>query len=182
MIGVEELVAVPARGQRAGLRLSVAHHHQSDQVGVVVDRPKSVRYAVAQFATLVDAARGFRGSVAADTAWEGELLEEALHPGLVFTLVRVDLGIRSLKICLGQYRRCTVSRPRDIDRVEVVLVDEPVEVDVGEALTGVRSPVAQQPRLGVLQAKRLPEQRVGLQVQHTQTEIEAGAPVRVDLS
>jgi hypothetical protein len=39
----------------------------------------------------------------------------------------------------------------DIDGVQVVLVDQPLEVDVGEALAGIRAPVPEQPLLRVLQ-------------------------------
>ena len=67
---VEELVAVPARGQGAGLGLAVAHHGQGDQVRVVVDRPVGVRDAVAQLAALVDAAGCLGRGVAADPARE----------------------------------------------------------------------------------------------------------------
>ena len=150
---VEELVAVPAGGQWAGLGLPVAHHHEGDQVRVVVDRPVGVRKAVAEFAAFVDAAGRFRRSVAADAAGEGELLEEALHPGTVFALVRIDLGIGPLEIRLGQDRRSPVPGAAEIDRVQVVLLDQPVEVDVGEALAGVRAPVTEQPRLDVLELK-----------------------------
>ena len=45
---VEELVAVPARGQRTRLRFPVTHHHERDQVRPIVDSPVSVRDAVAQ--------------------------------------------------------------------------------------------------------------------------------------
>ena len=109
---VEELVAVPARGERAGFGLAVPDHGQSDQVRVVEDRPVGVRDAVAQLAALVDAAGGFGGAVAADAAGERELLEEALQSRQVFTLVRVDLGIRPFEVGLGQDRRAHRARAR----------------------------------------------------------------------
>ena len=67
-----------------------------------------------------------------------------------------------------------------IDCVQVVLVDQTVEVNVGEALAGVRAPVAQQPRLYMLEFERLPQQRVVPEVQHPQAQVEAGLPVCVD--
>ena len=178
---VEELVAVPAGRQRSGLGLPVAHHHEGDQVRVVVDRPIGVRKAVAEFAALVDAAGRFRSGVAADAARKGELLEQALHPRQIFALVRIDLGIRAFEIRLGQDRRRPVPGAADIDRVQVVLLDQPVEVDVGEALAGIRPPMTEQPRLDVLQAQGLSQQGIGLQIQHPHAQIEAGPPIRVDL-
>ena len=141
---VEKLVAVPARGERTGLGFAVTHHDQSDQVRMVVDGPVGVRDAVAQLTPLVDAAGRFRSGVAANPAGERKLLEEALHPRQVLALVRVNLGIRSFEIGLGQNSRRTVAGPGDENRIQVVLVDQPVEVDVGKGLAGVRAPMAQQ--------------------------------------
>jgi hypothetical protein len=118
--------------------------------------------------------------VAADTTREGELLKEALQPRYVFTLVRVHLGVSALEVSLRQDRRCSMTGAGDINRVKVVVVDQPVEVNVGEALSGVRAPVAKQPRLNVLELQRLSKQGVVYEVQHPQAEVEAGLPIRVD--
>src|SRR5208337_1834251 len=177
---VEEFVAVPAGGEGPRLGLAVANHHEGDQVRVVVGRPVSVRDAVAQFAAFVDTAGGFWRGVAADAAREGKLLEKALQPRCVFALFRVDLGVRPLEVSLGQYGGRPVPGATDVDRVEVVFFDQPVEVGVGKALTGVRTPMAQQPRLYMLQGQRLSQQGVDLEVQHTEAEIETRTPVRVD--
>jgi hypothetical protein len=89
-----------AGGQRAGLGLSIAHHHQRDQVRVIIDRPIRVREAIAKFAALVDAAGRFRGGVTADSAWKRELLEESLYTRHVFVLIWVDFGIGAFEIRL----------------------------------------------------------------------------------
>ena len=109
-------------------------------------------------------------------------LKKRCSPAAVFALFRVDLGIRALEIRLGQYRGRPVPGAADVDRVEVVFFDQPVEMDVGKGLAGIRAPMAQQPRLYVLQGQRLSQQRVGLEVQHPQAQIEAGPPIRVDLA
>jgi len=82
--------------QRSGLRLAVAHHYQGDEVRVVVDRAVRVRDAVAELTPLMNTAGRFRGSVAANATGERELLKEALHPGQILSLVRVDLGVGAL--------------------------------------------------------------------------------------
>ncbi len=75
-----------------------------------------------------------------------------------------------------------MSGAADVDRVEVVFFDQPVKVDVGKGLAGIRAPVTQQTRLYVVQYQRLSQQGVFLQIQHPQAKIEAGPPVRVDLA
>ena len=54
---VEELVRVPAGGERAGLGLAVADDAGDDQVGVVERGAVGVRQRVAELAALVDRAR-----------------------------------------------------------------------------------------------------------------------------
>ena len=73
---VEELVAVPAGGQRPGLRFAVADDAGDDQVRIVERGPVGVAQRVAEFAAFVDAAGRLRGDVAGDAAGEAELLEQ----------------------------------------------------------------------------------------------------------
>ena len=108
-------------------------------------------------------------------------LKKRCIPASVFTLVGVNLGIRSLKIGLGQDSRRAMAGPGDVNCIQVVLVDQPVEVNIRKGLAGVRAPVAQQSGLGVLQLQRFSEQWVVLEVQHAQAQVEAGPPVGVDL-
>ncbi len=72
------------------------------------------------------------------------MLEEALQPWKVFTLVRVYFGVGPLKVRLGQDRRRPVTGAGNIDRVQAIFVDQAFEMDGGEALPGVRAPVAQE--------------------------------------
>ena len=87
--GVDELVAVPRGGQRAGFRLAVAHHAGGDQIGVIRHRAEGVGQGVAQLTALVDRAGGLRCYVAGNTAGEGEALKELLHS----LLIPGDIGI-----------------------------------------------------------------------------------------
>src|SRR5262249_29429413 len=114
-----------------------------------------MRHAVAQFTALMDASRRFRSGVAADSAGGRKLLEEALHPRQVLALVRVNLGISSFEISIGKDGRCTVARPRDENRVQVIFVNQPVEMDVGKGLTGIRPPMTQQSSLDLFHLQRL---------------------------
>src|SRR5215469_18096502 len=71
---IDELVAVPARRQRSGFGLAVAHHHQRDQVGMIEDCSISMGEAVPKLPALVNATRCFGSCVAANPSGKTKLL------------------------------------------------------------------------------------------------------------
>jgi hypothetical protein len=73
---VEELVRVPARGERPGLRLAIPDDARYEQLRIVEGGAEGVHERVAELAALVDRARRFRRRVARDAAGERELAEE----------------------------------------------------------------------------------------------------------
>jgi hypothetical protein len=141
--GVEELVAVPAGGERAGLRLAVADNAGDDQVRVVERGAVGVRERIPEFAALVDAARRLRRDVAGNPAGEAELLEQPLHPLRVLTDVRVELAVGAFEVGVGDQRRPAVARADDVDHVQVILLDDPVEVHAKHVQAGGGAPVAE---------------------------------------
>ena len=77
---VEELVRVPARGERPGLRLAVADDAADDEIRVVEGGAVGVGERVAELAALVDRARRLGRHVAGDAARERELAEQLAQP------------------------------------------------------------------------------------------------------
>src|SRR5712692_9847451 len=71
-------------------------------------------------------------------------------------------------------------RPGNVKHVQVMLLDQPVEMDPDETLAGVGPPMPEQAALDMLGPKRLLEQRIIAQVKHPDAQIVAGPPVRVD--
>ena len=141
---------MPARGERPCLRLAVAHHARHDQVGIVEGGAVGVREGVAELAALVDRAGRLRGHVARNAAGERELGEEALHAFLVPGDARIHLAVGALEVGVRDEAGTAVPGAGDVDHVEVVLLDHPVQVDVDEVQPGRGSPVAEEPRLHVL--------------------------------
>ena len=172
---------MPGSGERAGLGFTVADDDGDQQVGIVESRAERMRDAVAEFTAFVDRPRRLGRAVAADAAREREFLEELPHAFDVFALVRVGLGIRSFQVRGREHAWRAVPGAREEDRVQVVLVDQPVQVHVGEAQAGAGAPVAEQPVLDVRRLQWLAQQRIVLQVDHARSEIIAGAPVSIDL-
>jgi hypothetical protein len=58
-----------------------------------------------------------------------------------------------------------VSGPGDVDDVEIVFLDDPVEVHIDEVEARRRAPVSEQPGLDVLRFEGLAEQRVVVEVE-----------------
>ena len=148
---------MPGGGQWAGFGLAVTHHHRNQQVGVVESRTEGMREAVAQLAALVNRSRSLRRAVAADAPGKGEIAEELQQASAVFCLVWVDFGIGALQVHGCQYARCAVAGPCQVNGVEVIFADKPVQVHVQETQTRAATPVAEQPLLDVLRPQWFPQ-------------------------
>ena len=163
--GVEELVALPGGGQRAGLGLAITHGDSGDQVGVIEHRAEGVGNAVAQLAALVDGTRRLGRAVAGHAAGEGELLEELLHAGLILGDVGIDLAVGAVHVVVGDVEVAAVAGAGEKDQVQIVALDDAVEMDKDKVLPGHRAPVADDLFLDHIQRQRLFEQRVFQQIE-----------------
>jgi hypothetical protein len=177
---VQELVRVPARRQRPGLRLAVADHAADEQVRVVERRSVRMDDRVAELAALVDRAWGLGCDVAGDAARERELTEQTLHPVLVTSDMGIDLAVGPLEVRVRHDPRAAVSGTRDVDRVQVLTADHPVHVGVDEVEARRGAPVAEQPRLDLRELERLVQKRVVEQVDLADGQIVRRPPVRVE--
>ena len=69
-----------------------------------------------------------------------------------------------------------------VDDVQIVLLDQPIEVDVDEIQPRCGSPVTQQTRLDVCDFQRLTQQRIGIEIDLPHGKIVCRAPVGMHLS
>jgi len=118
---IQELVRVPAGGERAGLGLPVANDAEGHEVGIVEDCAVRVHECVAELTALVNRPRCLRGDVRRDAAGKGELPEQPAQPLLVLADVRVDLRVRALQVGVRHQPGTAVARPGDEDRAQVPL-------------------------------------------------------------
>ncbi len=93
---IQELVGVPRRSERPGLRFAVADHAHDHQVRIVERRAVRVRQRIAEFAAFVNGSRRFGRDVTRDAARERELLEQLLHSSGVARDRRIHLAVRPL--------------------------------------------------------------------------------------
>ena len=178
--GVEELVGVPGGGQGGGLRFAVSHHTGGDEAGVVHDRPEGVGQGVAQFSPLVDGAGGVGGGLAGDPAGEGELPEQPLHTGGILADVGIDLAVRAVQIVLGHHGVSTVSGAGEIDHIQVIFDDGPVEMGINEVLARAGAPMPHDGALQMFLLQRLPQQGIVQQIELAGGQIVGGTPIGVN--
>ena len=95
---------------------------------------------------------------------EGELGEEPLHALFVGCNIRIHLAIGSLEIRIRDQPRASVPWACDVDHVQVMLLDQPVQVDIDEVQPRRGSPMAEEPRFDVLLGQGLLQQRVVIEV------------------
>ncbi len=63
----------------------------------------------------------------------------------------IDLAVRAFEISVGDEAWASVAWPGDVDNVEVVFFDEPVEMDVDEVQARRGAPMTQEAGLDVLE-------------------------------
>src|SRR3984957_20260158 len=126
-----------------------------------------MRQAIPQLASFMDRPRRLRRAVASDPTWKRKLLEELLQSSNIFSLVRIHLRIDALKIAVRQRRRGPMSRPGDINQIQIVLLDQTVQMHPHKRLSGVRTPMSQQSVFDLLRLQRLPQQRVLQKIKHS---------------
>src|SRR6185312_8324326 len=130
----------------------------------------------------MDGTRRLRCAVTADTSRKRELFKEPAHALCILRFVGIDLRVCSFEIGVREGRRGSVPGARNVDHVQIVFFDQPVQVDPNETLTWVRSPMPDQTLLEVLHLEWVPEQWVVAQIEHAKGEIIARAPVCIDLA
>src|SRR6516225_12070200 len=115
-----------------------------------------------------------------DAARERELCEQSLHALLIWRNVRVNLAVGSFEVGVRDQTRTAMSRAGDVDHIEIVLLDHPVQVSVNKVQARRRPPMTEKPRLDVFFRERLLEQWVVIEIDLTDRKIVGCSPVRVD--
>ena len=161
----EELVGLPRGGQRAGLGLAVTDDAGDDQARIVERGPEGMAERVTQLTAFVDRPRRRGRDVAGDPAGKRELGEQLLQPGFILADVRIDLAVGALEVGIAHQRRAAVTGTGDIEHIQVILLDDPVQVNVDEILARCRAPVPDHKRFHMRQFEWLFQQRIVVEVE-----------------
>src|SRR5262245_18617956 len=112
----------------------------------------------------MDRARRFGSHMAWNPAGKRELLEESFHSFFVLRNIRINLTIRPLQVSIGHQSGSAVSRSRDINHIQVMRPNHPVEMHVNKVQSRRGAPVTQEPWFDVLLAERFLQQRIVVKI------------------
>ena len=161
---IDELVGMPAGGQCAGFGFAVADHAGNDQVGIVEGCAVCVRKAVTKLAAFMNRPRYLRRDVARYAIGPGKLAKQSAQSFGIARDGRIVLGIGAFQISVGDDAGTAMAGADDVHHVQVMLANQPVQVDIQQVQAGGSAPVTEQARLDIGQRKRRGQQRIVLQV------------------
>jgi len=130
-----------------GLRKGFLHHppRSTDALRMLVRNrhqlvEQRTRYRL-QLTAIVDRSRRRGRDVTGDPSGKRELGEELPETGFILADVRIDLAVGALEVGMAHQRRAPVTRTSDIEHIQVILLDDPVQVNVDEILARCGAPV-----------------------------------------
>ena len=176
---VQQLIRLPCGRQRAGFRFTVADNAGNDQLRIVERRAEGMAQGIAQLAAFVDRTGRCRRHMAGNAARKRKLLEQLFQPGFVLRNVRVHLGPGAFEIHIANQGRAAVTGTGDIDDVQIMLFDHPIEVNIDEILARRRSPMAHHQRLDMSKLQLLTQQRIVIKIDLSHGQVVCGPPVGV---
>ena len=135
---------------------------------------------VTQLAALIDGTRSLGCNVGGNTAGERELLEQFLHALFVAADVGIDLRISAIQIGVCDEEVSAVARAGNEDHILIKFLDDAVQVDIDEVLSGNGSPVADDLLFHIVTGQRTAEQRIVQQVELAGCQIVRRTPIGVD--
>ena len=176
---IEELIRLPCCRQGARLCLAIADDARDDQLRVIERRAEGMAERIAEFAAFMDGPGGRRRHVTRNAAGKRELLEQLFQSGFILGDVRINLAPRPFEIDIAHQGRAPMTRTGDVDHVQIMLLDHPVEVDIDEVLAWRRSPMSYDQRFDVSRCQRRAQERVVVEIDLPHRQVIGRPPVGV---
>src|ERR1700730_9359907 len=140
---VEEFVGVPTGSESAGFRFAVANDAPEYQIRIIEGGAIGMCQRITEFATFMDRAGRLRGDVAGNPVRPGKLAKQPLQSVSAALDRRIALGVRPFEIAVRHDTRTAVAGTDDVDHIQVIVLDQPVEVDIEEIQAGCGSPMTE---------------------------------------
>ena len=179
---IEKLVGLPGCRQGACFRLTIADDAGDDQIGIVEHRPEGMAERIPKLATFVNRSRRGRRNMAGNSAGKRKLLEQLFEPSLVLADVGINLAPGPFEVNVAHDRGAAVAGTGDVEHIEVILFDDPIQMHIDEVLTRRGAPVSDHQRLHVRQLQRLSQQGVVIEIDLADGQVISGPPIGIDLA
>ena len=178
---IQELIALPGGGKRAGLRLAVTNGNSGNQIRIIEYSSECMRNGIAELTALVDGAGSLRCAVRRNAARERELLEQLLHSVNILRDVRIDLAVGAVKVIIGNIEVSAMSGTGKKDQVQIVSLNGTVQMYKYKVLSGNGSPVSDNFLLHHIHGQRLLKKRVVQKIQLACRKVIGRTPVSIHL-
>src|SRR4051812_21745546 len=123
---------MPTACQRTCFSLAVTDDACREQIGIIEHRPISVRQGVAELSAFMNGTGSLGSRVAGNAPRKRKLSKEFLQASLVLRNIRIQFGVRSFQIRLGDDGGSTVTRPSNENGIQVLVFDDPVQMHIKE--------------------------------------------------
>src|SRR5206468_5541689 len=96
--------------------------------------------------------------------------------------VWIEFAVGAFQISVSNQTGPSVTWTRHVDDVQVVLLDQPIEMNVDEIQPRCGAPVPQQSWFDMFELQRLVKQRIGIEIDLPYGEVVRGTPVGMHLA
>ena len=120
--------------------------------------------------------------MAGNPARKRKLRKQFFQPSFVSADVGIDLAVGAFEIGIAYQRRTAVTGTGDVEHVQVIFLDDPVQMYIDEILAWSRAPVSDHQGLHMSQRERFAEQRVIVKIKLTDGQIICSAPISIELA
>src|ERR1700680_261666 len=125
--GIQKFVGMPTGGQRACFRFAVTHHAADQQIWIVECGAVRVRNGVSELAAFVDRTWSFWSDMAGNSTRKRKLLEQPSESVFRLRNAGIKFAVSPFQISVGDQAGTPVSRSRNINDVDIVLLDESIQ-------------------------------------------------------
>jgi hypothetical protein len=101
--------------------------------------------------------------------------------GFILADVGINFAVSAFKICIADDGGPAMPGAGNVNHVEVVFFNDPVQVRINEILPGRRAPMSEQHVLHIRECQRSLQQRVVVEIDLSNGQVIGGSPVGVDL-
>src|ERR1700693_3205048 len=159
---IRKLIGMPTSGQRACFRFAITHHAADQQIWIVECGAVCVSNGVAELAAFVDRTGSFGSDMAGNSARKRKLLEQPSESVFRLRNAGIKLAVGAFQISVSYQAGTSMAGPCNINDVEIVLLDEPIQMYVDKIQSWRGAPVTQKPGFNLLGESGFGRRRLGL--------------------